>query len=149
MLEANTLDYQTLTQTCHNHGGFLPEPKNEIENQFLNSLDTEMFPLGMSDNKAEGQWIWASDGSPVTWTSWIEKWSIEGDGEPDGGTEEGCAAMLRNHVAEFPGHRIDGWIDYPCDGVSRKNLVNASKSLICQRNAGMWMSSLFLLILVL
>ena len=134
VLETDDLVYDDLQQVCHNHGGFLPEPRDEAENQFLDSLGTEMFTLGMTDRDVEGQWVWDSDGSPVTWKTWVH-WTDYGS-IPNGGTGKNCALMLRHLQSEWRGHRTDGWADYSC--TSDSALKTLPKSLICQKNPGMW-----------
>ena len=134
VLDTDDLVYDVIQQVCHNHGGFLPEPREEEENSFLDSLDTDTFALGMTDRKVEGQWIWDSDGSPVIGMNWIE-WS-SGVNEPNGGTNQNCALMIRQAEIHEGGHIPDGWADYPCN--SSDNLRSLPKNLICQRNPGMW-----------
>ena len=71
MLDIDDLVYEDNQRACHDLGGFLPEPRYEVENQFLDNLQTDTFALGMTDRDVEGQWVWDSDGSPVIWTGWI------------------------------------------------------------------------------
>ena len=128
VLNTDNFKYDEIQQMCHNHGGFLPEPRDQRENLFLDSLGTEMFVLGMTDRLQEGRWIWESDQTPVTWTGWIFT-------EPNGGSSANCAVMTGTRYSQHEGHRTDGWIDYNCN--SREEFGrNTSKSLICQRNIG-------------
>ena len=134
VLDTNHLAHDDLQQECHNLGGFLPEPRNEQENTFLDSLGVDTFVLGMTDRDVEGQWVWESDGSLVSWTRWVQ-WIASNGGipqEPDGGAREGCALMMRQTVSHRRGHRPDGWIDFSCP-----YLRSLPKNLICQRNPGM------------
>ena len=133
VLNTHDLVYDDLQQWCSEYGGFLPEPKDEQENQFLDSLDTDMFALGMTDRKEEGVFVWDSDGSPVTWTSWI-KWTAT-HSEPNGGPDSNCVIMARGMYSENVGHRTDGWVDYNCN--SYPYYKSQPKSLICQKNPGM------------
>ena len=96
-----------------------------------------MFLLGLTDRDVEGQWVWASDGTPVTWTSWIE-WKHKKHA-PNGGSRENCAHMMRTNAIGLAGHRSEGWGDDNCDGNDYFGNV-VKTSLICQRNSGMWRS---------
>ena len=119
MLDTDDLVYDDNQQVCQDLGGFLPEPRDERENQFLFSLDAETFSLGMTDRLQEGEWLWDSDGQPVTWTKWISK-------EPNGKNRENCVAVW-----------TDGeWQDVSC--LSNHNIRARSTRLICQRNPGEW-----------
>ena len=131
--DTHDLVYDHIQQRCDNLGGFLPEPRDEQENQFLDWLDTDMFALGMTDRKVEGQWVWESDGSPVTWTNWVY-WPKYREIEPNGGTYQNCALMLRYSETWADGHKHDGWGDYPCN--SSDVVRREKRSLICQK--GMW-----------
>ena len=123
--------YDDNQRTCHKHGGFLPEPRDEGENLFLDSLGSNMFALGMTDKVSEGQWVWESDGSSVNWTSW--QTYANGASQPSGGVRENCAMMFRTWQSSEAGHRSEGWNDYPCRHADYKYLP---KSLVCQRNPG-------------
>ena len=130
--DTDDLVYDVNKQACQNLGGFLPEPRDEAENQFLDSLGSHSFMLGLNDKVTEGQWVWDSDGSPVTWKNFI-RWS-DGDQEPNGGQPEYCVFMLRQYVSSRGGHRTDGWVDYDCK--SYASIRAAPTSLVCQRNPG-------------
>ena len=127
--------YENNRQVCHNHGGFLPEPRDEGDNQFLDSLDADTFTLGMTDRDVEGQWVWESDGSPVTWFRWV-KWNDQSKNAraPNGGLAEQCAVM-RRQVESRTRVGPDGWEDYPC--ASRSYFRSQPTNLICQRKSGM------------
>ena len=127
VLDTDHLVHDDLQQVCHNIGGFLPEPRDERENQFLDSLATDMFTLGMSDKLVEGEWVWDSDGSPVTWFRWI--------GQPGGGTKENFALMVRKQFSDYAGYTSDGWLDYTT--IANSRLRREPKSLICERPPGM------------
>ena len=60
-----------MEQRCYDDDGFLPEPKNQEEVDFIYTLIDryDLLPLGMS---REQSWVWDSDGAPVTWTKWYE-----------------------------------------------------------------------------
>ena len=132
MLETNDLVHDDNQQMCQDLGGFLPEPRDEKENQFLDSLDADTFLLGLTDKVSEGHWVWDSDGSPVSWASWLM--SLNGIKEPDGGLQQNCVAMIRKWQSHKPGHRSEGWFDIYCP--SYEDLKNIPTSLVCQRNPG-------------
>ena len=134
VLDTDDLVYDVIQQVCHNHGGFLPEPRDEAENTFLDSLGTEMFTLGMTDRDVEGQWVWDSDGSLVTWTKWVQYTGSKPS--PNGGDVENCALMMRNFNSQADGHTSDSWGDYRCGSTSFWN--SKPISLVCQKNPGMW-----------
>ena len=121
----DTFKFDVIQQKCQNKWGFLPEPRNEHENKFLDSLGTEIFALGMRKNGS--QWTWVSDGTAVGFTSWLNV-----------NEQDGCAVMLRNKYNEFYWWRSDGWASYPC---LQLHTFENKKSLICQHNRGMWMLS--------
>ena len=51
----------------------MPEPRDEQENLFIDSLGSEMLMLGINDEAVEGTWVFDSDGSPVDWSKpWIQ-----------------------------------------------------------------------------
>ena len=135
VLDTDDLVHDDNQQVCHSHGGHLPEPRDVTENQFLDSLGTEMFTLGMTDLLVEGQWVWDSDGSPVTWAGWIFS-------EPNGGTGENSALMVRNMYSSYAEHKSDGWIDYGYAKDKKLSSDSNPKSLICQREPGMCTSLL-------
>ena len=74
---------------CLKAGGMLPEPRNKEENDFLNSFQTNVFFLGMTDTSVEGSWVFDSDQSAVNKTFWRR-------GDPAGGINKNCAVMTRN-----------------------------------------------------
>ena len=132
MLDTDDLVHDDNQQVCHDLGGFLPEPRDEGENQFLDSLGTGTFVLGLTDRDVEGQWIWDSDGSPVTWKSWIVWHS--GLSEPYGGERENCAVMAKQLASDQAGHRSEGWADYPCQSIKYEG--QPKPSLVCERPPG-------------
>ena len=125
MLDTDDLVYDVNQQVCHNHGGFLPEPRDEQENQFLYDLSTKTFTLGMTDRDVEGQWVWSSDGSSVAWLPWDVSKTVTSAAEPNGGSSAGCAIMMRSYA-------LSSWADYPCASTAYFN--TQPRSLICQRN---------------
>ena len=111
---------------CERQGARLPEPRNEEENNFLDSLDTEMFVLGINDKEVEGHWVFDSDNSSVTWFNWAKY-----DGIPNGGTEDNCVYMVRNFHSSKTRHTKTSWSDYPC--TSTWNYDGAEKQIVCER----------------
>ena len=111
--------YQDL---CQNLGGKLPEPRNEKENKFLETLtthpleklDTSNFVLGINDKEVEGQWVFDSDNSQVTWFDWAENGGIPKDRTP-----YNCVFM-----------NLD-WRDYKCE--SSPIFDAQRKHLVCER----------------
>ncbi|GFS26660.1 metalloendopeptidase [Elysia marginata] len=58
---------------CEGLKGTLPTVKDELENDYIQSIKGEGFTwLGMSDAVLQGKWIWA-DGIPVGWSNWENK----------------------------------------------------------------------------
>ena len=53
VLDTDDIKHDQVQQQCHIHGGFLPEPRDEKDNQFLDSLDTDTFLLGLTDSAVE------------------------------------------------------------------------------------------------
>merc|ERR1719239_968967 len=102
---------------CEAVGGMLPEPRNREENDFLNSMTTEPFYLGMTDKAKEGSWVWNSDGSSVQWTFWRS-------GEPDGGSDQNCVFMLKSADK----NNMNRWASSWCSG-------GVLKTTICERKA--------------
>ena len=112
-------------EICLQHGGILPEPRSQEENDFLNNLNTDMFPLGLRDVETEGSWLWDSDGSPVIYTNWRP-------GQPQGGVNENCAFVYRNKNNLGP-----LWGDLRC--LPSSHMEQQNKNLICQRDKGVWL----------
>ena len=136
-LNTGHFKHDDIQKKCYDHGGFLPEPRDWLENRFLCNLGSKMFALGMSDRLLEGTWRWESDGTQVTWTKWYPgrnngnpKKRIMVGGEPTGGSRDNCAVVRRVQLSW-----IDAWQTYECQ--SRTILAEKEKSLICQRNTGM------------
>ena len=73
----------------------------------------------MTDTAVEGQWVWTSDGTPVTWTDWYPK-RISRPGEPDGGREENCALLVMARTGTF-------WMSYPW------NRPKSPKVVVCEK----------------
>ena len=96
---------------CSRYGGHLPEPRNEHENNFLDKLtpNSNKFFLGMTDAETEGDWVWRTDSTSVTWYNW-KVWGDDRGAEPNGGQEENCVVMLK--LTERG--ESSKWGDRPC-----------------------------------
>ena len=129
VLDTPTLNHDINQQTCRNIGGHLPEPRDEQENLFLDSLASEMFLLGINDSQVEGQWVYASDGSLVVWKSWVNWRDYPDSPRVDRG--QNCAGMLRHHNKQHVGHRSQDWFNLPCP--SSNYFESKPKSLICEK----------------
>ena len=104
--------------TCTQEGGMLPEPRSEEENDFLGTLTSDWFALGMNDEETHGTWVWNSDDSPVSWTNWHP-------GQPSGGDFIKCAAVKK------AGTNGGGtWADIAC--FHQNWMDSIDKVLICQ-----------------
>ena len=101
---------------------------------FLNSLNSDTFVLGINDEKIEGHWVYDSDGSPVTWTSWVKYRDYHDP--PKQGREGNCAVMLRLTEKNVAGHRPQDWTDFKCSSNSSGYHESRPKSLICQKYTG-------------
>ena len=87
----------------------------------------------MTDQASEGQWVWESDGSPVTWYNWV-KWSGEAK-RPNGGRKENCMFVVQSYRQDKSGHDSKAWEDHKCE--SEDALERLPKSLVCQKKPGM------------
>ena len=139
VVKTPTFNYDVNKQICESNGAILPEPRDEQENSFLVDLNTDMFLLGMTDQVSEGQWVWNSDGSPVTWYNWVS-WPGEAT-RPNGGTRENCMFVIRHYREDVSGHDSRTWEDHKCE--SEAALEAMPKSLICQKKYGMYWRILF------
>ena len=116
-LETEVNGHEFATGLCRGVGGMLPEPRNQEENDFLNSWQTDVFYLGMTDWKVEGSWVWDSDTTAVSWTIWRPPM------EPDGGSSQNCNIMTRNLVPE----QAEYWSSVKCMRETFKQLVICEK----------------------
>ena len=135
VLETSTLNFDENTQTCASYNAILPEPRTEEENDFLNSLDAQLFPLGLTDMAEEGVWRWESDGSLVTWFLWAAFLPYGSNvqlSDPNGGRDENCVVMVKHYAHTLRLTSTASWADIACRGkqISPKNLV-------CQKKEGM------------
>ena len=104
----------------------MPEPRNQQENLFLDSLATDMFVLGINDKQVAGHRGFDTDHITVTWFAWAPNW-------PRTGRNEYCVAMLGTHHRNFAGYSSEQWFNFRCE--SEDYFKNRPKSLVCQRNA--------------
>ena len=126
--ETSTLNHDVNQEICKKNGGILPEPRDEGENLFLDSLGSDKFVLGI--RQVQGHWVFDSDGSEVNWKSWVN-W-VNNPDPPIGRGD--CIIMLRHHGERFAGHRSQDWSDVPCE--SNDYLNNLPSSLVCQKYRG-------------
>ena len=130
VLETSTFNFDHNKGLCASYNAMLPEPKSEEENNFLDSLNAQTFPLGLNDKEEKGVWRWGSDSSLVQWSYWAK---FKTDPNPDGKRRWNCVAMVRHYLQD---DRITGrtsWVDIPCE----KEPI-AAKNLVCQKVAGMY-----------
>ena len=117
LLEAETSDHDAAQAKCQQYGAMLPEPKNWKENKFLDSLDSNVFPLGM--RKKGNDWFWDSDGSRVVFMNWRSD-------QPD---NDGDCVKMNKKIPDRRWDLSDTWSDLPCDAFPM--------SLVCQSKTGM------------
>ena len=115
VVESGKKTFSESKKICTALGGYLPEPRDELENNFLDSLNSESFYLGMTDSAVEGDWLWESDSTEVTWKNWVDWTSIFTRDPPNGGTSENCALVLKHNNNKKLGHSTKAWIDHECD----------------------------------
>ena len=126
----NTLSHDFWQDLCKQQGGILPEPRDEAENDFLDSLDAQMFVLGINDKKVEGQWVFDSDNTSVEWVNWAQYGSVN-----NRNSEDNCVFMVRHSLIfeneNTNGHTPKSWSDYRCE--SRLKRDEEPKQLVCQK----------------
>ena len=127
----STLNHNINQEKCKNIGGHLPEPRDEQENLFLDSLAAERFALGINYNNVDDQWVFESDGSRLTWLSWAnwqgqESWPRKTSGN--------CVSMICHKGKEYTGHRTRDWTNLPCE--SDSYFDQRPRSLVCQKSTG-------------
>ena len=131
ILNTTTLAHDVGQARCQQHGGMLPEPRSQQENDFLDELGTSMFTLGMQDTVSEDVWRWDTDRSEVIFQAWRP--GQPGNGADALGVPEDCAVMGRDY-SDVSGGPTWSWDDLPCDSDSYWD--GKPKSLICQRKPG-------------
>jgi len=77
-----TLNWQDAENHCKQEGGHLASVNSKEENDFIRTISSGWFWLGLTDFK-EGVWIW-SDGSPFAFNNW------SGSGPSNSGGNEDC-----------------------------------------------------------
>ena len=123
-METNSLSHDSVTRMCGNIGAILPEPRDAAESDFLDTLTPDTFVLGVSDDVTEDDWVWRSSGSPVVWSHW-------GSGEPNGGSGENCAVVLRGLAGNISDRKF--WADVNCNASSLQE-GGVQMSAVCQKN---------------
>ena len=126
VLTPHNMGYHQQKIACENYGGFITEPKKEIENDFLVTLNTGSFFLGMSDVLTDGRWLWGSNDSEVTWNNWL---TLPKGTQESPEYERNCAVMskVRGENDGDDDSEESGLVDVGCGS---KNI----QSLICQRS---------------
>ena len=114
VLETSTLNFEQNKATCASYNAILPEPRTEGENEFLDSLNAQLFPLGLNDKEEEGVWRWDSDGSLVNWKYWA---NFKTNGAaPNGGIAENCVVMVKHYAHTLRLTSTASWADIACRG---------------------------------
>ena len=131
VLETSTLNFEQNKATCASYNAILPEPRTEEENNFLDSLNAQTFPLGLNDKEVEGVWRWDSDGSPVNWFHWGNYKTYVP--EPNGGRAGNCVVMVKHHLESDLLTSSASWADIECGQAQI-----APKNLVCQKVGGMY-----------
>ena len=82
----------------------------------------------MNDDLRGGDWRWNSDKSEVEWTLWAEftTWL-----EPNGGDNDHCVMMIKNHDHTKRQSSTASWADIMCSDQQYDPI-----SLVCQKPAG-------------
>ena len=91
-LEINSTDYRSNQKICKRHGGRLPEPRSNQDNEALRKFiaSHNKIRLGRIRRHPDGHWTWENDGTNVTWTNWDE--------QPPTGTTEICPVLDHDGV---------------------------------------------------
>ena len=116
---------------CAGLGGYLPEPRDEIQNNFLDKVTAtaNMFYLGVTDRSAKGNWMWETDDALVTWKNWVTVKDNQGEG-----FDAQCAVMIKKKGAT-QGLTSKAWLGHACTETGKdmslvceigKNLIRAS-----------------------
>ena len=109
-------NYLEVKARCEILGGYIPEPKSQLENDNLHSLPIATnFYLGMSDNHM-ATWLWEKDLTKVTWTNWDS---------PPYDTAKNCSVMLKS----MTGIRSKKWVNFVCGNSSFREEVTQ----VCER----------------
>ena len=93
------LNFTEATAACHSMGAFLPEPRTEaLQNVMKSDFFPRYFWLGLTDVDNEGQFVWETDKTPVSWTNWKTN-------EPSGRTDYDCVRNV---------YQSTYWQDFKC-----------------------------------
>ena len=114
VIESGRKSFSESKTICTDLGGYLPEPRDNLENNFLDSLNSKTFYLGMTDSAVEGDWVWQTDSTQVTWKKWADWTDPSFSDPPNGGTDENCAWMLKQFQKSLSGHSTKAWADRGC-----------------------------------
>ena len=98
------------------------------------SANSKILALGLTDKVRDGDWVWMTDGSPVTWTRWAV-W-LSGSHRAYEPTDlDGETAVILENVK--PQGELSGGVGVWAD--VRKDLVrrgSGTTKLVCQRSQG-------------
>ena len=118
---------------CKIHGGFLPEPRSQRENDAVSDLmPTGCYVLlGMTDRDNEGTWLWDSDHTPVIWTNWSNWTDTREPNEPNGQTSQNCAVLTNYYEPnDVFGSPLGIWGDIQCEV---NDEVPWCRQIVCQK----------------
>ena len=133
--EEDEYNYNDLKQRCSEEGAILPEPRNEEENHFLDSLGASTFFLGITYDNKDHMWSFASDHVNLTYESWA-KFKTGISKYPSNREDHNCVVMVRGLRSGDDGHKTSDWINVPCD--DPRDIVPRSviKSIVCEKAEG-------------
>ena len=110
MMGPGEKSFSDATAACEDMGAFLVEPRTEEINDAAKSFTFDVaIRIGLTDIEDEGQFVWRSDASHVTWTDWGDERPRNDDPKHD------CVVIQRD---------IKAWNDISCEG-KRKYLCQA------------------------
>ena len=66
VMEIGPKNFSESQTICTDLGGYLAEPRDELENSYLDSLTHKTFYLGLTDSAVEGDWQFVSDFTKVS-----------------------------------------------------------------------------------
>ena len=116
--------YEEIKDRCESLGGYTPEPKSQLENDFIHSLPIETnFYLGMRNSEfIQDNWIWDKDLTTIPWNNW--------DSPPNDRAKH-CCVMLRS-LSGPESVRSMKWDNFVCGNDSYREEI----TVVCQRGKG-------------
>ncbi|XP_052764759.1 perlucin-like [Mya arenaria] len=107
-------DFTEAQHYCQQKGGRLVHIETSLENDFIRNHVMEMnshdWWIGLTDELAEGHYLWSENGKEATFTDWAYN-------QPQGGSED-CVALEK--TIDFH------WGDFPCARSSIYPICEAS-----------------------